>query len=153
MLGARLTGGAARVVLGGVKKMSERRLWGFGKEERKVLLEATAMLPELDELVRRAQPHKELAGLWTVQATGHELDEMYSLVEVLEARARSRKRRELFEDMRGDAVHVDRWFLIDVSQARGAAVNRDRRSTGLDARRARDREGARGAWSSATRRR
>lgn len=80
--------------------MSAKRLWGFYDEQRKVLLTATAGLPELEELVRRATPHAEITGLWVVWATGHELDEMYSLVEALEHGGRGRKRRELLEAMR-----------------------------------------------------
>ena len=36
----------------GVKKMSERRDWGFDEEQRAVLVTATAELPELAELVQ-----------------------------------------------------------------------------------------------------
>jgi hypothetical protein len=81
-------------------KMSEHRLWGFDEEERAVLLSATTELPDLAELVKRATPHKEIAGVWIVWATGHELDEVYSLVEALEHGVRGRKRRELLKGMR-----------------------------------------------------
>ena len=43
---------------------------------------------------------EEIAGLWIVRATGHELDEVYSLVEALENGARGRTRRELLEGLR-----------------------------------------------------
>ena len=95
-----ISGGLGAVRL---KKMSEPRLWGFGgfdDEQRAVLLAATSELAELTELVTRAKPHGEIAGLWLVRATGHELDEVYSLVEALEHGARGRKRRELLEGMR-----------------------------------------------------
>lgn len=80
--------------------MSDHRLWGFDEEQRAMLLSATTELPELAGLVQRATPHAEIAGLWIVWATGHELDEVYSLVEALEHGARGRKRRELLEGMR-----------------------------------------------------
>lgn len=95
--GSAISGGLRAVRL---KKMSEERLWGFDDEQRAVLLAATTELAELMELVTRAKPHGEIAGLWLVRATGHELDEVYSLVEALENGVRGRKRRELLEGMR-----------------------------------------------------
>lgn len=82
------------------KKMSEHRLWGFDEEQREVLLSASYDLPELAALVLRASRHQEIAGLWIVWATGHELDAVYSMVEALEHGAGGRKRRELLEGMR-----------------------------------------------------
>ena len=95
--GSAISGGLGAVRL---KKMSEERLWGFDDEQRAVLLAATTELAELREIVERATLHAEIAGLWLVRATGHELDEVYSLVEALEHGARGRKRRELLEGMR-----------------------------------------------------
>jgi len=80
--------------------MSEHRLWGFDEEQREVLLGASYELPVLAGLVLRAGRHPEIAGLWMVWATGHELDEVYSIVEALEHGARGRKRRELLEGIR-----------------------------------------------------
>lgn len=82
----------------GVLKLSYRRLWGFD-DERKVLLGATTGLPELAEIVARAKRHEEIEGLWVVMATGHELDDFYSLVQALMDATRSRKRLELLEGM------------------------------------------------------
>jgi hypothetical protein len=82
------------------KKMSEHRLWGFDEEQREVLLAASYDLPELAGLVLRAGRHPEVAGLWMVWATGHELDAVYSIVDALEHGARGRKRRELLEGIR-----------------------------------------------------
>ncbi len=82
------------------KTMSEHRLWGFDEEQREVLLGASDKFPELAGLVLRAGRHPEIAGLWMVWATGHELDAVYSIVEALEHGVRGRKRRELLEGIR-----------------------------------------------------
>jgi hypothetical protein len=76
-----------------------KRVWGFDDSERAVLVDATAHLPELGAVVARAQPRAELGGLWLVQATMRELDDMYSLVEALMDGTRSRKRLDLLEGM------------------------------------------------------
>ena len=89
----------------GVLKLSDRRLWGFDDEERKVLLNATTGIPELAEVVARAKRHEEIEGLWVVTATGHELDDFYSLVQALMDATRSRKRLELLEGMLATLCH------------------------------------------------
>ena len=76
----------------------KKRLWGFDDEERRVLLEATAGLPELQAVLGRAAWRGDL-GMWLVQASVSELDEMYSLVEALMDAARSRKRLDLLDGL------------------------------------------------------
>ena len=79
--------------------MSRReRLWGFDDGERRVLLEATAGLPKLQVVVGRAAWRGDL-GMWLVQASVSELDEMYSLVEALIDVARSQKRRDVLDGL------------------------------------------------------
>jgi hypothetical protein len=75
------------------------RLWGFDDSERGVLVDATTNIPELHALVARAQRRSEFGGVWLVQATVQELDELYSLVEALMDGTRSRKRLDLLEGM------------------------------------------------------
>jgi hypothetical protein len=75
------------------------RLWGFDDSERGVLVEATTNIPELRAMVARAERRAEFAGVWLVQATARELDEMYSLVEALMDATRSRRRLDLLEGM------------------------------------------------------
>lgn len=107
-----------------LKKMSEPRLWGFDDEQRAVLVSATTELAELAELaalVQRATRHEEIAGLWIVRATGHELDEVYSLVEALEHGAGAKAARAA----RGDAdvvVHVDRRLLTGAHEKSTASA-------------------------------
>src|SRR5262249_5463037 len=62
---------------------SKKRLWGFDDGEREVLVAATAAIPGLRGVVERAGRRAELRGLWVVEASVDELDEMYSLVEAL----------------------------------------------------------------------
>jgi len=76
-----------------------RRLWGFDDSERDVLVEATAHIPTLRTVVARAARRTEFGGVWLVQASVGELDEMYSLVEALMDATRSRKRRDQLEGM------------------------------------------------------
>jgi len=76
-----------------------KRPWGFDDEERQVLVEATAQIPTLRAVVARAEARADLGGVWFVQATGAELDEMYSLVEALMGGMRSRRRLELLEGL------------------------------------------------------
>lgn len=76
-----------------------KRLWGFDDEERGVLLGATAQIPELAAVVARAEKRVDI-GVWIVQASVSELDDMYSLVEALMGGTRSRKRIELLEGLR-----------------------------------------------------
>ena len=92
-----LAGGRGTWSARGVLKLSDRRLWGFDDAERKVLLDATTELTELAEVVARAKRHEQIEGLWIVSATGHELDDLYSLVQALMDATRSRKRLELLE--------------------------------------------------------
>jgi hypothetical protein len=75
------------------------RLWGFGAEERRVLIDATANIPQLRALVARAQPRPDLGDVWIVQAPVRELDEMYSLVEAMMDATRGRKRLDLLEGL------------------------------------------------------
>ena len=75
-----------------------KRIWGFDDSEREILVDATAGLPELSALVARADKRADL-GLWIVQSSVSELDEMYSLVEALMGGTRSRRRRDSLEGM------------------------------------------------------
>jgi hypothetical protein len=77
-----------------------KRMWGFDDSERSVLVEATTNLPELRAVIERAERRAEFGGLWLVQATARELDEMYSLVEALMDGTRNRKRRDVLDGMR-----------------------------------------------------
>ena len=76
----------------------KKRLWGFDDEEWRVLLEATAGIPELQAVLLRAQPRADL-GMWLLTASVAELDEMYSLVEELMDATRSRKRLDLLDGL------------------------------------------------------
>jgi hypothetical protein len=75
-----------------------KRLWGFDEEERRVLLEATAGLAELQAVLGRAAWRADL-GMWLVQASTSELDQMYSLVAALMDATRSRKRLDLLDSL------------------------------------------------------
>lgn len=79
---------------------SKKRLWGFDDGEREILVAATAAIPGLRGVVERAGQRADLQGLWVVEASVDELDEMYSLVEALMDGTRSRRRREQLEGMR-----------------------------------------------------
>jgi hypothetical protein len=79
---------------------SKNRLWGFDDGEREVLVAATAGIPGLRGVVERAAQRAELRGLWVVEASVDELDEMYSLVEALMDGTRSRRRLEQLKGMR-----------------------------------------------------
>jgi hypothetical protein len=79
---------------------SKKRLWGFDDDEREILVAATTAIPGLRDVVERAGRRTELQGLWVVEASVDELDEMYSLVEALMDGTRSRRRREQLEGMR-----------------------------------------------------
>ena len=76
-----------------------KRVWGFDDGKRDVLVGATAQVPTLRAVVARAERRADLDGLWVVQASVRELDEMYSLVEALMGGTRSRRRLELLEGM------------------------------------------------------
>jgi hypothetical protein len=76
------------------------RLWGFDDGERQLLFEVTANIPALRTVLDRARPHAEISGLWIVQATARELDEMYSLVEALMDGTRRRRELDLLEGLR-----------------------------------------------------
>jgi hypothetical protein len=75
------------------------RVWGFDEGQRRLLWAATTELPELRAIVERAQPQNEVPGMLVLRATVEELDEMYSLVEELTDGSRSRKRRDLLDDL------------------------------------------------------
>lgn len=79
---------------------STKRLWGFDDGEREILVAATAAISGLRGVVERAGQRADLRGLWVVEASVDELDEMYSLVEALMDGTRSRRRREQLEGMR-----------------------------------------------------
>ena len=79
---------------------SKKRLWGFDDGEREILVAATAAIPGLRGVVERAGQRADLQGLWVVEASVDELDEIYSLVEALMDGTRSRRRREQLEGMR-----------------------------------------------------
>lgn len=74
--------------------------WGVDDEERTILLDATTYIPELRAVIARAKPHAEVPGLLLIRATVKELDEVYTLVEELTDATRSRKRHELYDDLR-----------------------------------------------------
>jgi hypothetical protein len=76
-----------------------KRVWGFDDAERAVLIDATAMIPELRAVVDRAARRPELGGAWVVQASAKELDEMYSLVEELVDVTRGQKQLDLLDGM------------------------------------------------------
>jgi hypothetical protein len=79
---------------------SKKRLWGFDDGEREILVAATATIPGLRGVVERAGRRAELQGLWVVEASVDELDEMYSLVEALMDGTRSRRRLDQLAGMR-----------------------------------------------------
>ena len=79
---------------------SKKRLWGFDDGEREILVAATVAIPALRGVVERAERRAELRGLWVVEASVDELDEMYSLVEALTDGTRSRRRRDQLDGMR-----------------------------------------------------
>jgi hypothetical protein len=56
--------------------------------------------PAVRAVMERARRRAELGGLWVVEASVDELDELYSLVEALMDGTRSRRRREQLEGMR-----------------------------------------------------
>jgi hypothetical protein len=76
------------------------RLWGVDQESRDVLYEATALIPELRTIIARATPVAEVPGFLRIDATVDELDELYTLVEHLTDMTRSRRRIELYDDLR-----------------------------------------------------
>jgi len=76
------------------------RLWGYEDEERDVLWEATRAIPELRAVIARATPHDEYPGVFVLHATVAELDDVYTLVEELTDRTRSRRRRDLLDGLR-----------------------------------------------------
>jgi hypothetical protein len=75
-----------------------KRLWSFDDEERRVLLEATAGIPELQAILLRAARRPDL-GVWLVEASVSELDQLYSFVEALMDATRSRKRLDLLDGL------------------------------------------------------
>jgi hypothetical protein len=75
-------------------------LWGLDPESREVLYAATGLIPSLRAIVARASPVAEIEGFLRVDATIDELDEIYTLVEQLSDIPRSRRQRELLDDLR-----------------------------------------------------
>jgi len=76
------------------------RVWGFDAEQRALLIGATTHIPELRAVVERAQPQNEIPGLLVLRATVKELDDIYTLIEDLTDGTRSRRRRDLLDDLR-----------------------------------------------------
>ena len=74
-----------------------RRVWGFDDGERAVLAAATVAIPTLRAVIARAEQRADLGGLWVVEASVKELDEMYSLVEALMDGTKGRRRLEQLE--------------------------------------------------------
>ncbi len=83
----------------GVAAGRGKRIWSFDDDERRVLLEATAGIPELLSVVTRATPRPDVGAVWIVDATVRELDDMYSLVESLIEATRGCRRRDLLEGL------------------------------------------------------
>jgi hypothetical protein len=76
------------------------RLWGFDDAERALLVAATVELPTLRAVIARAEPRPDLqSGLWVVQASLRELDDMYSLVEALMDATRSRRKLDQLDGL------------------------------------------------------
>jgi hypothetical protein len=76
------------------------RLWGFDDADRALLATATVELPALRAVIARAQLRPDLQpGLWVVQASLRELDEIYSLVEALMDRTRSRRKLDQLDGL------------------------------------------------------
>jgi hypothetical protein len=87
---------------------TSKRLWGFDGEQGAVLRAATESIPHLRAILDRAQPHADVPGLQVLQATVQELDDIYTLVEHLTDATRSRKRRDLLDDLRASlSVSMD----------------------------------------------
>jgi hypothetical protein len=76
-----------------------KRVWGFDDADRELLAAATREIPTLRAMVARAGRREDLGGLWVVEASVGELDEMYSLVEAMMDGTRSRRRIEQLEGM------------------------------------------------------
>jgi hypothetical protein len=74
--------------------------WGFDQQQQALLLAATTHLPTLREVVERARPYEEIAGLLLLRASIDELDQIYTLVEDLTDGTRSRRRRDLLDGLR-----------------------------------------------------
>lgn len=86
------------------------RLWGIDEKERVLLGTATSSLPKLRAMVARARPHADIPGLLLVDATGNELDEMYSFVEALADTRGGRRRLEDLDELRRTlCTAIDRW--------------------------------------------
>lgn len=75
-------------------------VWGIDDDERKVLLDATRELPDLRAIVARARCEPEIEGVYVVEATVEELDQVYTLVDELTDCTRSRPRLLLLEGLR-----------------------------------------------------
>lgn len=112
-----------------------KRLWGFDEEQGAVLKSATMGIPALREVIEGARPHGEIPGLQVLQATVAELDDVYTLVEGLTDATRSRKRRELLDDLRASLCSAMDGFLIRQTVTR-SRTRPDRRRRARDATRA-----------------
>ena len=77
-----------------------KRVWGFDDSERASWSRQPRTSRSFARSIERAERRAGFGGMWLVQATVRELDEMYSLVEALMAGTRSRKRLDVLEGMR-----------------------------------------------------
>ena len=65
-----------------------------------MLLDATTHIPELRAIVTRARHEPQVEGVFLVEATVTELDDIYTLVEELTDGTRSRRRIDLLDGLR-----------------------------------------------------
>jgi hypothetical protein len=86
--------------LSGHAVRGRKRMWGFDDEVRKILLDATTEQPALRAVVARAAPVDTAPGLLLLEATVEELDDIYTVIEGITARTRSKRRRELLDALR-----------------------------------------------------
>jgi len=74
--------------------------WGFDEQERQALMAATTGIAHLRAVVARGRIVTEIDGLFLVEATVAELDDVYTLVEELTDCTRSQRRIELLDGLR-----------------------------------------------------
>jgi hypothetical protein len=86
--------------LSGYAARGKTVLWGYDDDERKVLFEATTHIPELRALIARGRIEPRIPGVFVVDATVAELNEVYTLVEELTDCTRSRRRIDLLDGLR-----------------------------------------------------
>ena len=78
---------------------SKQRVWGFATAQRDVLMDATLRSSPLLPLICSAERRAEGEHLWLLTGSVRELNEVYDLVEVLMARARGARQRDLLEGL------------------------------------------------------